>query len=461
MSKREYQEGDRVILAGLSTSRLNGKGGIIVSLPDSSSNNKDRYGVRVDGARKSVAIKPININPACKTNEGDDKESFIDVSSRVQKGDRVALVGLKSSVYNGKQGVVVTLSDSTNEGRYGIRIDGTRKPIGIKHANIRKTTLGLQKCRDEMISLSDGTEEESTSADQLAMIRTMINTFTTEEQQNKMFGRKIEPMPDFRLELINEGGGIPLGVDSAWANKRLRLAFEQESSLPHMHEIVINMPQYQPDRKDLMKRLGTNHPSKLEWYCTGEPGSIFRSSFIHPPHASCLRYSFSNQSYRKEKLLQGTTHVAVGFVDLGILMAADLDGESTSPLRFIGIDSSAYVVAKTHVIWELIKQTESMATAERDLQIRYTMQVWFSSTWSEGTECAVDLALSSLCSPENRYHSEVRSILEHWQNASTITLEEARNKMKSCKTASRSFIGFLKQKQDRIAIAAYQLTGYV
>jgi hypothetical protein len=226
MSKREYQEGDRVILAGLSTSRLNGKGGIIVSLPDSSSNNKDRYGVRVDGARKSVAIKPININPACKTNEGDDKESFIDVSSRVQKGDRVALVGLKSSVYNGKQGVVVTLSDSTNEGRYGIRIDGTRKPIGIKHANIRKTTLGLQKCRDEMISLTDRTEDESLNADQLAMIRTMINTFTTEEQQNKMFGRKIEPMPDFRLELINEGGGIPLGVDSAWANKRLRLAFE-------------------------------------------------------------------------------------------------------------------------------------------------------------------------------------------------------------------------------------------
>jgi hypothetical protein len=142
-------------------------------------------------------------------------------------------------------------------------------------------------------------------------------------------------------------------------------------------------------------------------------------------------------------------------------MAADLEGESTSPLRFIGIDSSAYVIAKTHVIWELIKQTKSMATAEHDLHIRYTMQVWFSSTWSKGTECAVDLALSSLCSREKRYHSEVRSILEHWRNASTITLEEARLRMKSCKTASGSFIGCLKQKQDRIAIAAYQLTGYV
>jgi hypothetical protein len=264
MSKREYQEGDRVILAGLSTSRLNGKIGIIVSLPDSS-NNKDRYGVRVDGARKPVAIKPINISPVCKTNQVDDKESFIDLGNRkLQKGDRVTLVGLKSSEYRNKQGVIVTLSDSSNEGRYGIRIDGTRKPIGIKPANIRKTTLGLQKERDEMISLGDRTEDESTDANQLAMIRMMMNTFITEEKQHKMFGRKIEPMPDFRLELINEGGGIPLGVDGTWANNYLRLAFEQESSLPHMHEIVINTPQYQPGPKDLMKRLGTSHPSKLE-----------------------------------------------------------------------------------------------------------------------------------------------------------------------------------------------------
>ena len=113
-----------------------------------------------------------------------------------------------------------------------------------------------------------------------------------------------------------------------------------------------------------------------------------------------------------------------------------------------------------HIIWELIKHAGSITTVEGDSHKRYIMQVWFSTTWSEGTESAVNVALASLLSsPEKRYHSELKSIFEYWHNAPIISLKEARTKVTSFKNSSGSFIGYLKKKQDRIAMAKYQLTG--
>ena len=37
-----------------------------------------------------------------------------------------------------------------------------------------------------------------------------------------------------------------------------------------------------------------------------------------------LRQPFTNQAYRKELLSLGTVHVAVGFVDLGVLLSCEL-----------------------------------------------------------------------------------------------------------------------------------------
>ena len=47
-----------------------------------------------------------------------------------------------------------------------------------------------------------------------------------------------------------------------------------------------------------------------------------------------------------------TIHVTVGFVDLGILFATTL-APSASLLRFIGIETSAYAVAKSLVLYEI------------------------------------------------------------------------------------------------------------
>ena len=137
----------------------------------------------------------------------------------------------------------------------------------------------------------------------------------------------------------------------------------QLSSLPNYPEFDLKKRGYEPDTSDYLKRLGSNACAKWEWYF-GAPaaGSIFPHRTVHP-YTDTIRHSFSNQAYRKEHLFQGTMHVAVGFVDLGILFAAVLSDPPPSkcdgPLHFLGIDMSAYAVAKTQVVWELLKQTPS------------------------------------------------------------------------------------------------------
>ena len=60
---------------------------------------------------------------------------------------------------------------------------------------------------------------------------------------------------NFYLELINEGGGFPKGVNYTWANDYRRQAYEEDSDLPHIWEAYIRMPGYGPDETDLLKRV--------------------------------------------------------------------------------------------------------------------------------------------------------------------------------------------------------------
>ena len=311
-----------------------------------------------------------------------------------------------------------------------------------------------------MISLVTPSKEESLNADQLSMMRMMMNMFMAEELQIKMYGRKIQPVPDFRAELINAGGGFPAGVDRTWATNYLRQSFEHASSLPQNFEVVFKQRDYEPAPRDYLKRLGTNDPVKLKWYFGGlAPGSIFEQRSAHS-YSELVRHSFSNQTYRREQLCRGTTHVAVGFVDLGILFAADLSEPPKNyegPLHFLGIEMSAYSIAKTHILWELLKQTPSDSPL-RETHLRCIMQVWYSATWAHGTMNAVKAALSVLCSSERSYHPDVRAILDHWAAASSFTVEAARTKLTTATTDSLSSVGHLLKKHDRIAMTKYELT---
>jgi len=159
----------------------------------------------------------------------------------------------------------------------------------------------------------------------------------------------------------------------------------------------------------------------------------------------------------------GTTHVAVGFVDLGMLLAADLGSPPSilcsGPLTFLGIDLSAYTVAKTLVVWEMIKQTPNKDPIQREAQMRYVAQVWYSTTLEGGAFERMKNALRSLCSSNKAYNSNVSEILEHWAAAARFPLKKAREAFSDDATTNRSFIGHFVRKCDRIAMGRYEISG--
>lgn len=180
-----------------------------------------------------------------------------------------------------------------------------------------------------------------------------------------------------------------------------------------------------------------------------------------------MRHSYSNQCYNKEVLHLGTTHVGVGFVDLGILLTADLRDPPTKshsgPLTFLGVESSPYQVAKTIVIWEMVKQSPSLmdvsTTEKHEGHLRAILQVWFSSTWDEQTENLVKKALRSVCcSSIETYPHSVKELLKHWLDAESIPLCEARSQMSKSTSTHISAIAHMLRRRDRLALAEYELT---
>jgi len=392
--------------------------------------------------------------------------------SRLDIGDIVTLKDLKAAHYNGKSGKVVSLpSQDDTEGRYGVLLNKKNKPIAIKPQNISTNrctssystgTDELRKQYERHCTLTEADEGEVMNAHQLALTRTMMSMFMTEEIEKKMFGRKIEKMPNFYEEMRIIG--FPYKVGTQYALDYLRLSYEQNQGLPHMFEVAFTSPKYNPSPKDIMKRLGTNDHGMLSWYFGPKDNStkIF-TSHLTGPYAEFLRHSFSNQSYRKEALCVGTSHVAVGFVDLGILFAADLISPPSQlhqgPLKFIGIEKSPYSVAKTLVVWGLI---EKAALSQTDMirSVRRVVQVWFSSTWDEDTVESVKDILTSLTSTSLSHtrHPEVANLLNYWRESPQVSVQDARDEISKATGKHFSDIGTMSRREDRIAIAQYELT---
>jgi len=391
----------------------------------------------------------------------------------IEVGFLVVLEGLQSAEYNGKRGTIKSLPASgQKDGRYGVLVDGKDKPVAIRRANVVLISTNPksteEKLRErEMFSFGEHAKQMKRTPvnnEQLLNMAGLMEVYLS--MQNKS-DKKTEPLPDFRRELFHQDAGLPTGINEKWAFDYLDTVWKQCCNLPHLAESEIKAPNFTPNELDFYKRLNSNHPKKVEWYCEPpSPGDVFPVDTIvddeRTVYGSLVRQSFSNSVYLKEALYKGTTHVAVGFVDLGMLFAASLqeppDGQS-GPLHFLGIDMCPCVVAKTLVIWEMLKQTPRTLQKRKD-HIRSVAQVWFSTTWSETTGDAVKTALVSLFARSRKpYHPEVDRLLQHWLDAPLISLEEARKH--HCMTSNDDFssIPYLKRKSDRIAQAKYELTG--
>jgi hypothetical protein len=167
-----------------------------------------------------------------------------------------------------------------------------------------------------------------------------------------------------------------------------------------------------------------------------------------------LRHTFSNQARVAWRLFQGTVHVAVGFVDLGVLLEMDLaptPGRDNGPLLFRGYELSAYAVAKTLVVWQMV-----LAGGPA----RALAQVWFSTTWEPATVTAFQSALGTVVDTAGvRDEPEVVAYLEHWAGSDSATLKRARTEWAATSEGVQASWVRLERAQCRMAQARYELTG--
>ena len=379
-------------------------------------------------------------------------------------GDRVCLSGLTTDHYNGKYGKTVSLKVKNAEDRIGVLVEGDTAAKAFRPDNLRHlegdtpstTTEEKRAIRDAFENMKTPTEQESANADQLSLIRFMKSRMSA-EQQIKVFGRTLVPMPAFHQELMKYKSFRQIKhVNHTWAAQYLRLSFEQASGLPENFEMAFRSETYEPGPKDMFKRLNNADPNKIKWYLSSRSfGDVFQERRV-APYPDVIRHSFSNQEYQKERLERGKTHVGVGFVDLGVLLESDLHGPETEKLTFVGVELSAYAVAKTLVIWEMLKQTPKHPQ-EQEKHIRMIGQVWFSSTWTQGTGKVVKQVLAKLIS-SSPTHPQVNHLLRHWYNAPTTPLARARCEIQSSSYAAVSEIGQFRYKSDRVAFGLYEIT---
>ncbi|CAE7191376.1 RPAP3 [Symbiodinium sp. KB8] len=172
-------------------------------------------------------------------------------------------------------------------------------------------------------------------------------------------------------------------------------------------------------------------------------------------YSELIRTSFCNHACRREILHKGTTHVAVGFNDLGLLLSCEMRDEPAKnvlgPLRFIGLDASAYSVAKSKVIAEMLK---------RDIPLNHVLQVWFSSTCSKAA--ARNFADAAKGVARSVDHQQVKSFLSHWVACGHVPLLEARKLWLATREGRNGTdITSMKRDKDQLRMCQYFLTGDV
>jgi hypothetical protein len=189
-------------------------------------------------------------------------------------------------------------------------------------------------------------------------------------------------VPTFHTEFA-QLGNLPIGVDKEASRRHVLSIYECARSLPMLNMqlfdrigVVMNdkkkgriaaMNGYEgfvgehalAQRLHLPQVSGTldENEALVEWWRSAPRGHICRM-FSSNGYASTVHHSFSNVAHRSEALTWDKTHVAVGFVDLGGLLFANMVGERAAAegsLRWVGYEQSAYAVAKTLVITEMMR----------------------------------------------------------------------------------------------------------
>ena len=269
-----------------------------------------------------------------------------------------------------------------------------------------------------------------------------------------------ERIPSFHTEFAR-AGRWPKGCDVDACSRALWDVYEHSRSIQNMNAMHVMKPSSAAsiDAHDLMKRLGTNDERVLRWLLEAPLGSVRDRTGENLQYNPRIWHSFSNSESRAVALTSGRTHVAVGFVDLSVLRDAIYSEKQAcpGPLRFVGVEASAYAVAKTAVVDAMLR-----AGAATDA----VLQVWYSAAWSKATLAAFRAAVSDLLQrggADNAHGAtqrqpEVAALLRVWQ-LRDVPLAAARKQWLSDIDRKWYEIATFTKRADRDALCAYMLTG--
>jgi hypothetical protein len=114
-------------------------------------------------------------------------------------------------------------------------------------------------------------------------------------------------------------------------------------------------------------------------------------------------------------------------------------------------------VAKTLVIWEMLRQSPPLSHPAHHAHLRAVLQAWFNTTWTSGTQPVVAKALAALCSSleAKQQPDSVHRILQHWEGSTGVTLKRARAEHSKSMVRSQHYAHHLLRRVDRIAMAKY------
>ncbi|CAD7699418.1 unnamed protein product [Ostreobium quekettii] len=289
------------------------------------------------------------------------------------------------------------------------------------------------------------------SGRQLLKFNGMMDKTLSEDMREVLFDDRV---PAVHTEYAS-GGHFPPQVNVEKCQEWLLTVFEESrtigSYLRIQEQAVKRNPKKVPlEQVHFMKRLGTHEGDALNWWVGSPAGDVWRMR-PRPTYASDVLHSFSTVLPRSVHLHFGGTHVAVGYVDLGLLLTAEMHGDpdEDGPTRFVGYESSAYCTAKTEVIADMLF---------RGVVVDSILQVWFSSSWSEKTLALFRETVGRLGEEAGR-PEEVVTILRHWARASRMTLRTAQEKWLALHESHHCIPVNLLQMSDRVEVISYLLTG--
>lgn len=211
---------------------------------------------------------------------------------------------------------------------------------------------------------------------------------------------------------------------------------------------------------------------------------------ISPIYNPQVFHSFSNSPCPlKLTLNQANTHVAIGFCDLRQLTVCEIDTDSVhKPIHIVAIDMSAYAIAKSMVIFQMLKN--------HSIACQSILEVWYSATWTQLTakdfNTGVNAALKEMnadCQNQmyDQNHSDttakstqtkfkknyqstkkraaqVGDYLRHWQKSQgkNVAISSAREKWLESQNVGKTThfnIASLKSVDNIFDMCDYKLTG--